>query len=109
MRGSGRHRTMAWSHRTLAAVPKGLVGVYAFWCRQTGKCVYVGKASERPIRDRLHDHWSGSHNKTLRLWIQEFGDQLDLCFAHVQRDKVALFERRLIHLWNPEANVQHKR
>ena len=85
-----------------------MTGVYVFWCRENNKCVYVGKASERPIQARLREHWRRSHNETLRLWIQAFGDYLDICYVPVEHGRITRLERRLIRLWNPEANVQHK-
>ena len=109
MKERKRHRRRAWSYRALEEVPVGLVGVYAFWCRQNGKCVYVGKASEQSVGQRLRQHWRRSHNRQLRLWLQVFGDQLDMCYAAADQDKIATLERRLIRLWNPEANVQHRR
>ena len=83
------------------------VGVYAFWCRTNGKCIYVGKARERPIRERLREHWNRSHNESLRLWLEAFGEILDVCYISVERGKIDALERRLIRMWNPEANVQY--
>ena len=94
-----------WSYNAISQIPRDLVGVYAFWCRDNRKCIYVGKAERRPIRDRLRDHWNGSHNETLRLWISEFGDTLDVCFMSYDPARIDKLERRLIRLWHPEANV----
>ena len=98
-----------WSYATISRVPRAIVGVYAFWCRDNGKCIYVGQASDRPIRDRLREHWRGSHNETLKLWIQAFGENLDVCYTPTVRDKIDTYERRLIKAWKPEANKQHNR
>lgn len=103
------HATRPWSYSTITGIPDRVVGVYALWQRRSQKCVYVGRASDQPIKDRLHRHWSGSHNETLRLWIQAYGAHLDLCYAEVERNRIEVLERRLIRMWNPEANVQHKR
>ena len=103
-----QHTAVPWSYGTLTNLPEG-VGVYAFWNRRSGKCVYVGMTADQSIRDRLHQHWSGSHNETLRLWIRAYGPQLDICYTRVERHRIKVLERRLIRLWNPEANVQHKR
>lgn len=96
-----------WSYPTIVNAPN-VVGVYAFWHRRNGKCVYVGMASDQPIRDRLRQHWRRSHNEILRLWIRAYGAHLDICYAQVEQNKIRALERRLIHLWSPEANVQHK-
>ena len=98
-----------WSYATISRIPRAIIGVYAFWRRDNGKCIYVGKAKDRPIRDRLGDHWRGSHNETLRLWIQAFGDNLDVCYTPTVRDKIDTYERRLIKAWKPEANKQYNR
>lgn len=81
-------------------------GVYAVWCRENGKCIYVGKAKDRPIRERLKEHWRGSHNETLELWIRAFGEKLDLCFAAADKGRIDTLERRLIRALRPEANRQ---
>ena len=96
---------MRWSYNAISQMPKDVVGVYAFWCRDNRKCIYVGKAERRPIRDRLRDHWNGSHNETLRLWISAFGDTLDVCFMAYNPARIDELEKRLIRLWRPEANI----
>ena len=100
--------TLPWSYGILTNLPEKVVGVYAFWYRHSGKCVYVGRASDQPIKDRLRQHWRSSHNEILRLWIQAYGSHLDICYAQVEKSKIGALERRLIRLWSPEANVQHK-
>lgn len=105
-----RHRNLRpWSYPTIAEMPRELVGVYAFWYRRSGRCVYVGMASDQPLKERLRQHWNGSHNETLRLWIQSYGSHLDICYADVERGRIETIERKLIRLWNPEANIQHRR
>ena len=109
MTTDSRHVPLPWSYSTLATMRRDMVGVYAFWFRLTGRCIYVGQASEQPIRARLRQHWRGSHNKMLRLWIAAYGEYLDVCFAPVARNRIHAIERRLIRQWRPEANVQHNR
>ena len=96
---------MRWSHNSISQMPKDVVGVYAFWCRDNKKCIYVGKAERRPIKERLLEHWRGSHNETLRLWIGAFSETLDVCFMSYNPDRIDELEKRLIRLWHPEANV----
>lgn len=103
-----RRKKVQWSHRNISEIPRSISGVYAFWCRENDKCVYVGKAAEQSVRNRLIQHWRGSHNRILKLWIQAFGEYLDVCYMSVELSKVDDFERRLIKLWKPEANVQHR-
>ena len=96
-----------WSYGLLGEMSNVACGVYAFWCRSNGRCIYVGQAKDQPIKNRLHDHWNRSHNQTLRWWIQSFGKQLDVCFVCRNPKKIDCLERRLIKLWKPEANEQH--
>ena len=98
---------LPWSYPTLSQMPDEISGVYAFWCRDNGKCIYVGKARDRSIRERLKTHWRGSHNEILGLWIQVFGDTLDVCYISMDTNKIDTLERRLIKAWKPEANKQH--
>ena len=108
-RGKTTKAAVKWSHATISQMPRGIIGVYAFWCRDNGKCIYVGQAKDRPIRERLREHWRSSHNEILKLWIQAFGENLDVCYAATERNKIDTLERRLIKAWKPEANKQHNR
>ena len=97
-----------WSYRVLTDIPDAMIGVYLFWYRPTGKCIYIGMAADQPIRNRLRQHWLGSHNEALRLWMKAFGDELDLCYVQAEPNRVRTLERRLIRALSPEANKQHK-
>ena len=109
MTTGSRHVPLPWSYITLATMRRDMVGVYAFWFRLTGRCIYVGQASEQTIKARLSQHWRGSHNERLQLWMAAYGECLDVCFAPVAKNRIKEIERRLIRLWRPEANVQHNR
>ncbi len=98
---------MKWSYRAIDEIPESLIGVYAFWYRDTEKCIYVGQASKQSIKHRLRVHWRGSHNEKLRLWIQAFREKIDICYASVELGKITRMERRLIKMWRPKANIQH--
>ena len=100
---------LSWSRGSIDRIPRAAHGVYAFWSRDTAKCIYVGQAPRQSIRNRLRDHWRDSHNETLRLWIRAFGEYLDVCYMYVDPSDIDCFERRLITLWRPEANEQHNR
>lgn len=104
----GKHAKVRWGYATISEVPRNMIGVYAIWYRPTGKCVYVGKAPQQPVRERLRQHWRDCENRTLRLWLSVFGDRLDLCYAQVDDPRrIDRLERKLIRLWHPEANIQH--
>lgn len=87
-------------------IPSNITGVYAFWCRTNGKCIYVGKAEKQPIKARLMQEWSKSHNSKLRLWIRAFGKFLDICYLPVKESKIDRVESRLIKMWRPETNIR---
>ena len=105
-----RHRgNTQWSYLGIDRIPKTIIGVYAFWCRDTGKCIYVGQALQEPIRERLLQHWQGSHSQLLQWWIQAFGDNLTLCYREVEAGTIDRLERRLIKRWNPDVNIVGRR
>jgi len=99
-----RHK-MAWRRHNIDHIPPHIKGVYAFWCRVTRKCIYVGKTKEQSIKVRLLQHWcdTGNHNRT--LWIRAFGKSLDICYLPVKYGKIDKMEKRLIHAWHPETNI----
>ena len=106
MRSARRAREKReWSYLGIEMIPREIIGVYAFWCRDTGSCIYVGKAKDEPVKERLAGHWRESHNETLRFWIREFGDNLDICYMSVEPNRIDKFEDRLIKTWRPEANI----
>ena len=89
-------------------MPRDLIGVYGFWFRPTGKCIYVGKASEQTIRLRLRQHWNGRGSQKLLRWMEAYGEHLGLCYLQAAASRIPTLERRLIRRWQPEANVIHK-
>ena len=97
-------RIFKFSYTGIVKIPKDISGVYAFWCRDNMKCIYVGMAKDQSIRTRILQHWRGSHNEKLNLWMREFGNNLDICYMSVQSSQIARLEDRLITMWNPEAN-----
>ena len=97
----GARKKHQWSYRLIDSAPdKG--GVYAFWCRSNGRCIYVGQAMS--IRKRLSNHWKNAHSDKLHLWLKVFANELDLCYTLTNNERIERFERRLIKRWKPEAN-----
>lgn len=104
---NSKHLTMPFRRHNIESIPDNAVGIYGFWYRTTGKCIYVGKAKKQPIKKRLKQHWRKSHNLELRLWIDEFGEFLDVCYISVEcKKRIDRMEKRLIRAWDPEANIQ---
>lgn len=98
-----------FGYDAITRVPRDVRGVYAFWYKERGRCIYVGMTERQTIRTRLFQHWSGSHNETLRLWLSEFGDHIEFCWLQVPVSRVRGMERRLIDLWQPEADESRRR
>ena len=91
-------------------------GIYGFWCRGTGRWIYVGMARDQTVRERVMQHWGNSSNKKLNAWIRFFGDSLEICYLKIPHDKIRQLghqldhlETRLIRMWNPETNIKKKR
>ena len=100
---------MTLRRHNIDLIPGDIKGVYAFWCRVTRRCIYVGKTEDQSIKERLMQHWRGAGNKKVALWISAFGKFLDICYLPVKDGKIDRTETRLIHMWDPEINVQKKR
>ena len=91
----------------IESVPRDVVGLYSFWCRAPLKCVYVG-LTERPIRERLQEHFAGSHSPELNRWISCFAEDLVVCWADapIPIDRLRALEHRFIRRWRPWTNRQ---
>ena len=96
---------MSFRLSNIDSIPSDIKGVYAFWCRTNGKCIYVGKAEKQSVKTRLKQEWRDSHNANLNLWIKSFSEFLDVCYLSVNNGKIDQMETRLIRMWHPETNV----
>lgn len=106
------HRKKPLCLSSIESMPDNAIGVYGFWNRRNGRCIYIGKTEKQSIRKRVTQEWECSHNKELKSWITHFSNLLDICYLSVPYDKVNKvdgLETRLIHKWNPEANYRKKR
>ncbi len=102
---AGPHKRLHFSLLEIERIPESTRGVYAFWHEDSGTCIYIGKAKDQPLKERLKQHWRGSHNKTLALWLRAFGDRIVVSYIPVREcDKIPQAEKRLIRLWKPVAN-----
>lgn len=89
------------------------VGLYAIWYRH--RCLYVGKADQGTVHDRLWKHFASSHNPFLRRWIRvKDGDlrftTVAIEAAPLEQTELQVFvtavEGLLIQTLNPETNIQ---
>jgi len=98
--------TMYFRRKMLCNLPDKS-GVYAFWWETSSglpKYIYVGKT--QTLRNRLEQHWEGSHNKRLAEYIQQFDEDLQVTAMPLPQEKIDLMEKKLICRLRPETNVQ---
>lgn len=81
-------------------------GVYVIWYEKTEGYIYVGEVSRQPAKKRLMQHWTKSHNRVLRDWVQSFGHSLNFCFMPCLPGREKHYEQKLIDLLDPEANIR---
>ena len=106
---AGPHKRLHFSLLEIERIPESVRGVYSFWHGESGACIYIGKAGDQPLKERLKRHWRGPRNKTLALWLRAFGRRVVVFYIPVKEcDKIPQVEARLIQMWKPIANQQPK-
>lgn len=82
------------------------VGIYAFWFNNW--CIYVGKAEQQDLKERLTQHYRNCHNDGLKLWIEVYGNELEFCYLELKgnKKKVDFLERKFIYRLQPVTNKQ---
>jgi len=79
-------------------------GIYGFWFGKN--CIYVGKADLQAIYSRLVQHYKGTHNRILRLWIEAKGPRLRVSYKAISNSAdIDVMERVCIQRFKPLANV----
>ena len=79
----------------------GRSGVYGFWFNRG--CIYIGKALN--IKDRLGQHWRGSHNDELRDWVRAKKSKLSFNYKfQVDGVDIDSMERFFIRRFEPRCN-----
>ena len=102
---AGPHKRLHFSRLEIERIPESVRGVYSFWHEESGICIYVGMAEDQPLKERLLQHWRGSHNKMLALLLRAFGRRVIVSYIPIKEcDKIPQVEERLIRLWKPAAN-----
>lgn len=82
-------------------------GVYLIWRYrhdQARECIYVGEVSRQPAHRRLRQHWDKADNPHLRDWI--LNHALHFCFAPCSKGKEKFYEKKLMDLLDPKANIR---
>ena len=95
-----------FNYGSIEAISKSIIGVYVIWRPSIQCCIYVGEAKEQPLKNRLLDHWRGSHNNLLNLWLGTgMGREgIEVCYRETTKSQISPLERKLIYTWKPEAN-----
>lgn len=87
-------------------------GLYAIVYRVSGACVYIGKAEEQTIKQRLNNHLTNPGER-LEQWIKHFGEGLEFCVYPIdpKRGKGGIIDRMetiMINMWLPDVNKNKK-
>lgn len=92
-----------FSLRGIERVPRGCRGVYSFWYKKN--CVYVGKAEDQDITNRLFQHWTHSHSSALRAWISAKRVALKIAYrCYDDKNTISQMEKLFIRRFKPLAN-----
>ena len=112
MSEKNQHYKKSLRYYNIDDIPDDTIGIYGFWRKDNGRCIYIGQAKDQSIRTRVKQEYDKSHNSELREWIRLFGSYLEFCYLAVPHDKmhkVDDLENKFIDLWNPETNIRNKR
>lgn len=88
--------------QNILSIPTGKSGVYVLYYESS--FVYVGKAGD--IRNRLTQHYNGSHNPKLSIWISALDGSIKLTYLPCHEEDLDDLERSLIIYLQPAANVE---
>jgi hypothetical protein len=87
----------------IESVPRGSFGVYIFIHRKS--YLYVGKsAGEEGVKERLLNHYNGTHNEILKKYIQALNGTIRVAYITCDEEDVDDLERSLIRHFQPNAN-----
>ena len=87
-------------------IPSDLRGIYGLWFKKW--CIYIGKAKDQGIKNRLKQHWLGSHNEYLKAWIEAKNRIIEFCYIDSPRHTIDSLEKRMIDILQPVTNKDGK-
>ena len=96
LRRLGRSFTL----QSILSVPEN-VGVYVLYYGPS--FVYVGKTGG--LRSRLTQHYNGSHNERLAVWLSALDGEVKVTYLRCSEEEVDDLERSLIKYLQPIANI----
>ena len=67
--------------------------------------IYIGQSQDQGIKERLMQHWNGSHSDELKAWISGFGSEILFGYKIIEITKVDIYERYYIRKFQPCANI----
>ena len=82
-------------------------GVYSIWSRNL--CIYVGKAEKQCLKKRLLQHYKGSHNAYLDMWINSSHTLWFSCIVMHNINAIDACERDKIVSLAPLTNITLKK
>ena len=94
----------SFDYNALLRAPRIEHAVYCFWSKAKASYVYVGK-TDRPLPNRLREHWLDCHNAILRAWIRFAPEDLVVYYVSCPAGLTPKLERRLIRQLEPKANL----
>jgi hypothetical protein len=92
-----------FSIQKLYSIPEFQPGVYGLWYGDY--CIYIGQSQDQGIKERLIQHWSGSHNDDLKDWIAGFGSEIEFGYKIIEKAKIDYFEQFYIRKFQPSTNI----
>ena len=82
------------------SIPFSITGVYILFHSRT--IVYVGQSQD--IRSRMRQHYDGSHNKAVRIWIDALDGDIEFAYFHCVNVDIDDAEKSMIKFLQPFAN-----
>ncbi len=98
LRNNGRRFTL----QNILDIPKKTIGVYIFY--HNHDFVYVGKSTDQGVQERLTQHYNGSHNAKLSLWVKALDGDVKFIYLRCEETEIDDLEKSLILFLQPITN-----
>ncbi|WP_081617244.1 GIY-YIG nuclease family protein [Thioalkalivibrio sulfidiphilus] len=78
-------------------------GIYGFWYR--GRCIYIGKAEDQVLTERLKQHWANCHNDLLKQWLAAKPGEIRFVVKMIDhKEQIQVYEKFYIRRFQPITN-----
>ena len=104
------HQTVGFSNVNISRWAPDAPGIYRVFLGKI--CLYVGSARDQTLKDRLKQHWRGSHSRRLGMWIRCHGKALTVEFCVVEAknlSRIKEIEQDQINKFSPMVNLINAR